>query len=162
MGYVMAHKAPGKHYREGLSLMELAEMFPDDAAAEAWTAKVRWPDGPRCPHCNSKNVQLGTTHPSNPYRCRPCRKFFSVRTGTVMQNSNLGAKVRVWATYLLSTNLKGVSSMKLHRDLNVTQKTAWHLAHRIRVRWSRLVGQGGGRVKVYSGRPIMPPESCLS
>ena len=106
--------------------MELAEMFPDDAAAEAWISKIRWPDGPRCPQCDSGNIQEGAKHPSMPYRCRSCRKFFSVRTGTVMQNSNLGAKVWMWATYLLSTNLKGVSSRKLHRDLNVTQKTAWH------------------------------------
>ena len=123
-------------------------MFPDDAAAEKWIAQVRWPEGPRCPHCNSKNVQLGTTHPSNAYRCRPCRKFFSVRTGTVMQNSNLGAKVWVWATYLLSTNLKGVSSMKLHRDLKVTQKTAWHLAHRIRETWAEAQGPFSGPVEV--------------
>ena len=119
-------KAPGKHYRVGISLMEMTEMFPDDEAAEKWIAKVRWPDGPRCPRCNSKNVQVGATHPSNPYRCRQCRKFFSVKTGTVMQNSNLGPKVWVWATYLLTTNLKGVSSMKFYRELKITQKTAWH------------------------------------
>ena len=144
----MSQKAPGKAYRAGISLMELAEMFPDDEAAEKWIAEVRWPDGPRCPHCNSKNVQTGATHPSNPYRCRPCRKFFSVRTGTVMQNSNLGPKVWVWATYLLSTNLKGVSSMKFYRDLKITQKTAWHLAHRIRETWADAKGPFSGPVEV--------------
>ena len=144
----MAQKAPGKYYRTGISIMELAEMFPDDAAAEAWIAKIRWPDGPRCPHCTSGNIQEGASHPSMPYRCRSCRKFFSVRTGTVMQNSNLGAKVWVWATYLLSTNLKGVSSMKLHRDLHVTQKTAWHLAHRIRETWAEAQGPFSGPVEV--------------
>ncbi len=142
----MAQNAPGKAYRVALSLMELAEMFPDDEAAEKWIAEVRWPDGdgPRCPGCNSQNVQEGAKHPSNPYRCRPCRKFFSVRTGTVMQYSNLGAKVWVWTTYLLSTNPKGVSSMKLSRDLKITPKTAWHLAHRIRETWNEDLPCRGG------------------
>ena len=67
-----------------------------------------------------------------PYRCRDCGKRFSVRVGTVMQSSKLGYQTWLLATYLLTTSLKSVSSMKLHRDLDVTQKTAWHLAHRIR------------------------------
>ena len=72
-----------------------------------------------------------------PYRCRDCRKFFSVRTGTVMADSKLGYQTWVLAIYLLTTGLKGTSSMKLHRDLGVTQKTAWHLAHRIRAMWQK-------------------------
>ena len=144
----MPQKAPGKHYRTGISLMELPELFPDDEAAEKWIADVRWPDGPRCPRCNSKNVQEGTRHPSMPYRCRQCRKFFSVRTGTVMQNSNLGAKVWVWAIYLMTTNLKGVASMEYYRALNITQKTAWHLAHRIRETWANGQGLFSGPVEV--------------
>ena len=144
----MAHKAPGKAYRNGVSLMELPDLFPDDEAAERWIAETRWPDGPRCPHCNSRNVQEGTSHPSMPYRCRRCRKFFSVRTGTVMQNSKLGAKVWVWAIYLMTTNLKGVASMKYYRDLHVTQKTAWHLAHRIRETWNDSKGLFSGPVEV--------------
>ena len=69
-----------------------------------------------------------------PFRCRErdCAKRFSVRTGTVMQSSKLGYQVWAIATYLMATNLKGVSSMKLHRDLSITQKSAWHLAHRLR------------------------------
>ena len=75
-------KAPGKHYRKGMTLMELCAKFPDDATAEAWFASVRWPDGARCPHCDHDSVQHPTTHPTMPYRCRGCRTFFSVRTGT--------------------------------------------------------------------------------
>ena len=70
-------------------------MFPDDEAAEAWFASVRWPDGAACPRCGSDNVQDPTTHTTMRYRRRSCRKFFSVRTGTVMEDSNLG--YRVWA-----------------------------------------------------------------
>ena len=128
----MANKAPGKAYRKGLSLVEIMQMFPDDATAERWFADARWPNGPACPHCGSENVQSGAAHPTMPYRCRECRRRFSVKTGTVMQASNLGFQVWAIAIYLTLTSLKSVSSMKLHRDLNITQKSAWHLAHRLR------------------------------
>ncbi|MDE0645077.1 MAG: IS1595 family transposase [Gammaproteobacteria bacterium] len=65
-------------------------------------------------------------------REKECSKKFSVKTGTVMQSSNLGYQTWAIAIYLVTTSLKGVSSMKLHKDLDITQKSAWHLAHRIR------------------------------
>ena len=144
----MAHKAPGKHYREGMSLVEIIRIFPDDAAAERWFTKVRWPDGAYCPHCGSVNVQDGTKHKTMPYRCRDCRKWFSVKTGTVMQSSKLGLQVWAVATYLLTTGLKGQASMKLHRDLGITQKSAWHLAHRIRETWVKKNEPMAGPVEV--------------
>ena len=70
-----------------------------------------------------------------PYRCAACRKYFSVRTGTVMESSRLPMRKWAFALYLCSTNLKGVSSMKLHRDLRITQKTAWFMLGRIREAW---------------------------
>ncbi len=94
--------------------------------------ETRWPDGPVCHHCGSTSVQTGAAHKTMPLRCRDCRKRFSVRTGTVMESSKLGFQVWAIATYLLTTNLKGISSMKLHRELGITQRSAWHLAHRIR------------------------------
>ena len=130
----MANKAPGKHFREGISLVEIFRMFPDDAAAEAWLTEQRWPAGVFCHYCGSTNVQSGSGHKTMPYLCREkeCGKRFSLKTGTVMQSSKLGYQVWVVAMYLLLTNLKSVSSMKLHRDLEITQKSAWHLAHRLR------------------------------
>lgn len=127
---------PGRSHRKGLSLIEITKMFPDDETAEAWFASNRWPEGPVCPHCGSERVQSGAAHATMPYRCRDCRKRFSVRTGTVMQKSKLGYQVWAIATYLLTTGIKGTSSMKLHRDLGITQKSAWHLAHRIRETWA--------------------------
>ena len=144
----MALKAPGKHYREGMSLVDVMRKFPDDAAAERWFTKVRWPDGVHCPHCGSTNVQDGTAHKTMPYRCRDCRKWFSVKTGTVMQSSKLGLQVWTVATYLLTTGLKGQASMKLHRDLGITQKSAWHLAHRIRETWTKKNEPMAGPVEV--------------
>ncbi len=132
----MAQKAPGKAFRKGISLIEIMEMFPDDDTARKWFEEVRWPDGlVYCPECASINVQCGAKHPTMTHRCRCCKKFFSVKMGTAMQGSKLGYRVWAIAIYLLCTNLKGVSSMKLHRDLNITQKSAWHLAHRLRKGW---------------------------
>ncbi|MCY4096290.1 MAG: IS1595 family transposase [Gammaproteobacteria bacterium] len=126
-------KAPGKNHREGISLRELFKLFPDDETARKWFERMRWGDAPWCPHCGSYKVK-NCTHHSMPYRCgeKDCRKRFSVRIGTPMQDTKLGYQVWAIAIYLLTTSLKGQSSMKLHRDLDVTQTTAWFLAHRIR------------------------------
>ena len=134
----MTHNAPGKHFRKGLSLKELFKMFPDDDTAEAWFVKARWPNVVACPHCGSVRVQLGAKHKTMPYRCREkeCRKRFSPRTGTALEASNIGFKTWMIAIYLLATNLKGISSMKLHRDLDISQKSAWFLAHRLRQSWA--------------------------
>ena len=135
------HKAPGKSDRKGITLIELTRMFPDDATAERWFIEQRWPDGEvHCPACGSVNIQERVTRKPQPYRCRDCRKDFSTKTGTLMQGSNLGFQTWAMAIYLFNTSLKGVSSMKLHRDLGVTQKTAWHLAHRIRETWQDNAG----------------------
>ena len=130
----MAHKAPGKYFRKGMSFIDLFRLFPDDGVADAFFAEVRWPDGPQCPYCGYANVQEGAAHKTMPYRCRKdgCRKRFSVRIGSIMEASPIGYQKWAIAIYLLTTNLKGVSSMKLHRDLEITQKSAWFLAHRIR------------------------------
>ena len=116
-------------------------MFPDDADAERWFIEKRWQNGICCHYCGSTSVQTGAKHRTMPFRCRDCRKRFSVRTGTVMQSSKLGYQTWAVAIYLLTTSLKGVSSMKLHRDLNITQKSAWHLAHRLRETWQDRDGR---------------------
>ena len=128
----MATDAPGMHFREGISLIKLFEMFPDDAAAEAWFIHTRWPSGMACPRCGSVDVNDKAKHKTMPFRCRDCDKRFSAKTGTVMACSNLGYQIWAIAIYLYTTSLKGVSSMKMHRDLNVSQRTAWFLQHRIR------------------------------
>ena len=99
-----------------MSLKALFRMFPNDATAEAWFVKTRWPNGIACHYCGSTNVQTGCQHKSMPFRCREkqCAKRFSVRTGTVMQSSKLGYQTWAIAAYLMATNLKGISSMKLH------------------------------------------------
>ncbi len=129
-------KGPGKFFRKGLTLPEIIRLFPDHPTAEKWFAQVRWPSGPWCPFCGSVNVQEGAAHPNQPYRCRDCIKRFSVRTKTVMADSKIGFQGWALALYLMTTGIKGTSSMKLHRDLGITQESAWFLAHRIRTTWS--------------------------
>ena len=134
------HQAPGRADREGLSVIELFKMFPDNASARKWMEDLRWSNGERhCPVCGSLNTKTVPNEKPMPYHCGDCRKYFSVKTGTVMQSSKIGLQKWVIAIYLMSTSLKGVSSMKLHRDLGVTQKTAWFMAQKIREGW--LAGQ---------------------
>ena len=132
----MAHKAPGKAHREGLTLVELMDMFPTEATATAWFESVIWPDGERsCGKCGSINTHEVRNAKPMPYRCRDCRSYFSVRTGTPMARSNIPLRKWAIAIYLCLTSLKSVSSMKLHRDIGVSQPTAWFMLHRIREAW---------------------------
>ena len=128
----MAHKAPGKHHREGLTVIQLLRFFPNDRAAEKWFEEQRWPEERCCPDCGSVNTVKTKNRKPMPYRCRDCRRHFSVRKGMVMQSSKIGYQKWAIAIYMLSTGLKGVSSMKLYRELGITQKTAWYLMQRIR------------------------------
>ena len=138
----------GKSFREGITLVEAIQEFSDEAAVEQMFIEARWPNGIACPVCGSLNVQERTTRKSTPFRCRDCRKDFSVKTGTVMAASNL--KLSKWAivAFLMTTSLKGVSSMKLHRDLGISQPSAWFMAHRIRKAWEADTSPFGGPVEV--------------
>ena len=130
----MAHKSPGKSDREGITMVQLCDMFPDEDSARKWFESRVWPDGRHCPHCGSVNTH-DAGHNDMPYRCSDCRGYFSVKTGTVMHKSKLSLRKWVFAIYLHLTSLKGVSSMKLHRDLGITQANAWFMLQRIRKAW---------------------------
>ena len=129
----MAYNAPEKHFRKGLSSRQFYQMF-DEGKAKQWFIKQRWPSGIACPRCGSLNVNTEAKHKTMPFRCREkeCKKNFSIKYGTFMQSSPLDHLDWLYVLYLVVTNLKSVSSMKLHRDLDITQKSAWHLSHRIR------------------------------
>jgi transposase-like protein len=145
----MSKKAPGKSERTGITVLQLFQMFPDEAASRQWLEGIRWPDGERfCPHCGSLKTSAVKNEKPMPYHCGECRQYFSIKTGTAMQSSKVPLQKWVIAMYLMSTSLKGVSSMKLHRDLGMTQKTAWLLAQKIRQGWIDGGGKLAGKVEV--------------
>ena len=133
MAQSKAKKAPGKFFRKGITLADAVKLFSDHETARQWFIERRWPNGIACPYCGSLNIQE-SQHKTMPYLCKEsaCGKRFSVRTKTVMESSRIGLDKWGLAMFLMSTNLKGVSSMKLHRDLGITQKSAWFMAHRLR------------------------------
>ena len=130
----MTTKSSGKSHREGVTMMHLADMFRTDDAAREWFEASIWSGGRHCPRCGSART-CEASHAKMPYWCSDCRSYFSVKTGTVMEQSPLPLRKWAWAIYLHLTSLKGVSSMKLHRDIGVTQKTAWFMLQRIRKAW---------------------------
>ena len=132
-----------------MNLIEAVNEFSDEAKAEAWFVQRRWKNGIRCPYCDSENISPRTNGRKTPaYRCNPCKRDFTVKTGTIMHDSKLPLSTWAMAFYLMSTRPKGVSSMQLHRDLGITQKSAWHLAHRIRETWNDEVRKFAGPVEV--------------
>ena len=142
--------SPGQSHREGISLFELAEMFPDEESAVKWFEAIQWPEKRCCGRCGSERT-VKAKHKTMPYYCNDCRKYFSVRTGTSIESSRLPLRKWAFAVYMYVTNIKGISSMKLHRDLKVTQKTAWFMLHRLREAWGSINDnddQFGGPIEV--------------
>ena len=131
-----------------LSILQLMNMFPDDETAERWFINKRWPDGICCPHCESDNVQEKTKHPTMPHRCRTCRKYFSAKSRCFMDSSNIGYRVWALAIHLMTSHVKGVSSIQLHKELGVAQETAWFVEHRIRNAWDCDIPKFSGEVEV--------------
>ena len=137
----MSKKAPGKAYREGLTIVQLMDMFPTEEAATAWFESVIWPNGRHCPKCGSTRTGEAK-HRFMPYWCTDCRSYFSVKTGTAMQASKIPLRKWAIAIYMCLTSLKSVSSMKLKRDIGVSQPTAWFMMQRIREAWGDDDGEG--------------------
>ena len=131
----MAKKAPGKAHREGMTVMEMMDMFPTEEAATEWFESVVWEHGRHCPKCGSVETREVPNAKPMPYWCKGCRSYFSVRTGTPMARSNIPLRKWAIAIYLCITSLKSVSSMKLRRDIGVSQRAAWFMLHRIREAW---------------------------
>ena len=139
---------PGKSFRKGLTLVEIVQQFDSEQKAEDWFIAQRWPNGITCAHCSGNNISDRPGRKPQRFHCRNCRKYFSVKTKTVLQSSNIPLSKWAIGFFLYSTHLKGISSMKLHRDLGITQKSAWHMGHRIREAWDTFAGKFSGPVEV--------------
>ena len=122
---------------ETLSTFQFFQRFPTEEAARKHFEAQRWGNQPVCGHCGSVDVVEVKDHKPMPYRCKDCRKHFSVRTGTVLAESRLGLQKWLLAIYMLTSARKGIPSTQMARELGVTQKTAWFLAQRIRETWMK-------------------------
>ena len=132
------------------SLIEMVRYFSDADICIEFVASLRWLHGATCPHCESKNVGFLKTRKI--WKCRGCRKQFSVKTGTIFEESPLALDKWLMAIWLVVNCKNGISSYEIARDLQVTQKSAWFMLHRIRLalkngNWGKL-GETGGAVEV--------------
>src|ERR1700730_7793314 len=112
--------------------------FGDADKCHEFMIAMRWSEGIRCPHCGSENVG-DLVKSRRIWNCKNCRKQFSVKVGTIFEDSPLGLEKWLPATWLIVNAKNGISSCELARSLGVTQKTGWFMLHRI-----RLAMQDGG------------------
>lgn len=119
------------------SLYEFFSKFPNEESARKYFELKRWNGHVCCPHCGSNHITECKDQKPMPYRCKDCRKFFSVRFGTILEESKLPLHKWLMCMYLLATSRKGISSIQVSKELGITQKSAWFLCHRIREVWMK-------------------------
>ncbi len=135
----MPKKKPPTGIDADLNLSTMTTLFADEEKAREFLESKRWPNGPVCPHCESKKVykltpQAGSKKPVRPgvYKCGDCREQFTVRIGTICEESKIPLNKWLMAIHLLTSSKKGVSSHQIAREVGITVKSAWFLTHRIR------------------------------
>lgn len=138
-----------------------ASHFHDAEAARKYLEGIRWPEGPICPHCGTVGQAYATKKPGV-YRCasKECRKDFSVTVGTIFERSHIPLPKWLTAFHLMCSSKKGVSAHQLHRMVGVTYKSAWFMAHRIRLAMTpdlKASGPVGG-----SGKTVEADETYLT
>lgn len=112
------------------NVVDFFSQFPDEEAARAYLESARWPNGITCLHCGHDEVWK--IRGGKLYTCKKCRKQFTVRTGTVMEDSHIPLRKWIYAMYLMTVSRKGISSIQLAKEIGVTQKSSWFMEHRIR------------------------------
>lgn len=129
---------------DAINLNDLAQHFSDAEAARQFLEAQRWPNGPVCPHCDSKSAyklkpKADSKKPVRPgvYKCAECREQFTVTVGTIFEDSHIPLNKWLLAFHLLCASKKGMSAHQLHRMLGVSYKSAWFMAHRIRYAMSQ-------------------------
>ena len=112
------------------SLFHLLEKFQNEQDCRDYLEKIRWNGKPKCPHCTHDKVYKFKA--GKLWKCAKCRKQFTVKVGTIFEESNISLRKWFMAIYIISAHKKGIASIQLAKDLKVTQKTAWFMNHRIR------------------------------
>ena len=125
-------KRTKKEQQDIIGLEKFYKEIPDEEAAIAFVEERIWGGEPYCPRCGRENVYQVKNGSPMSHRCRDCKRYFSVRSGTIMAETNLPVRKWLLAIHLTHTARKGISSVQLSKMLDVTQATAWFLGHRIR------------------------------
>lgn len=112
------------------NLMQMMEAFPEEQSAIDHLQAIRWRDGAFCPHCGSTKVYHFSDKRN--HKCGDCRKRFSIKVGTIFEDSKLPLRKWFMAVWLITAHKKGIASTQLARDIGVTQKSAWFMLHRLR------------------------------
>ncbi|WP_370335442.1 IS1595 family transposase [Parvularcula marina] len=112
------------------SLFDLMDAIPDEQAAIDHFRAIRWKNGAFCPHCRSTKVYHFTDNRT--HKCGDCRKRFSIKVGTIFEDSKIALRKWMMAIWLITSHKKGIASTQLAKDIKVTQKTAWFMLHRLR------------------------------
>jgi transposase-like protein len=129
------------------SLQQTIQYFTDEQVCIDAVAAMRWHDGPVCPHCEAKEPYYLATQKR--WKCRSCRKQFSVKVGTIFEDSPISLCKWLPALWMLVNDKNGISSYELHRALAISQKSAWFVLHRLRLVLKQNPGfQFGGPVEV--------------
>ena len=133
------------------TLIQATRYFSDLDVCREFVASLRWPNGVHCVHCGHGKASFLTTR--RIWKCAKCRKQFSVKTGTIFEDSPIGLDKWLLTLWLVVNCKNGISSWEIHRSIGVTQKTAWFMLHRIRLAlkhgdWSKMGGEDGGPVEV--------------
>ena len=127
------------------NLSDLAKHFSDEAAAWQLVERIRWPDGPVCPHCGSINrayflepqsgerkTRTGKTSYRRVWKCVECREQFSALVGAIFEDTHIPLTKWLLAIHSLCAGKNGVAALELSRTLGIAYRSAWHMAHRIR------------------------------
>ena len=133
---------------QDMSFVEAVHLFSDEREVEQMFIDMRWSDGVVCLDCGSDRIAIQKNRKPQPFRCKECRRLFSVKTETTMESSRLPLSTWMLAIYLFVTSPKGISSVQLGKNLGIRQATAWFLAHRIRKAWDCPIEPFTGPVEV--------------
>lgn len=115
------------------TLIDLFEAFPTEQSAVDHLTAIRWANGKFCPLCgNADGSRIGTLSTTGQHKCYACRQKFSIKVGTIFQDSKVSLRKWFAAMWLITSHPKGIASTTLATDIGVTQKTAWFMLHRLR------------------------------